>query len=264
LHDNGKTLGEEMGKYITAGIGVLTVGAMLVAIPLTIAGFGVNADTYVYEENPDKNFGLAEQLRVISGTTSDANTLLDFNIRFEENITLNKAELKLYADNINIGFGSRICASQITSSWGYNLVTWRTQPSYESPSMENCISNPTNRITFNVTNIVQDWLDGESNYGIAIVGQGQVHATFHSMDSTLITTFPPTLTIDYTIFEEGKEEDKTVIVDPSDEDDPIDTTDSKGEETEDDVTTFPEIPWWAIVIMVAGVILIIIGLIKRR
>lgn len=120
-----------------------------------------------------------------AGPTCLDRGLIKFNLSgIPSNATITSATLSLYADNnANVGmsgqptYGSNNAGwfRRVTSSWGYNTVTWNAQPTTtatDEVTLTQSINTSENYV-LNVTQLVQDIINSGTNYGFEILQQNE-------------------------------------------------------------------------------------------
>jgi len=135
-----------------------------------------DADAYVSAQAPDGNSGSTSTL--ITSFSSGPDLLRNrafvyFNLSYiPSDATVTKATLNLYLEAA--GGEEKVCMSvhRARQNWGETTITWNNQPSYNlMPSATHYVDKTLGYKTWDVTSLVQSWIDGsESNYGVAVVG----------------------------------------------------------------------------------------------
>jgi hypothetical protein len=92
---------------------------------------------------------------------------------------------------------TQLDAYGITSGPWAESMTWSSRPTVSSTSLDYVTINSTvGWYDWDITSLVQGWVNGSSNYGVAIHdGLGDKSKTFYSREST---TNPPYLSVTYT------------------------------------------------------------------
>jgi len=128
----------------------------------------VDFATYVNYGEPATSHGAESILFTgyeIGSSTQEYITLLKFE---EPNIPsgsiINSATL--YLTRFTNAGSCNICVRRITSSWSES-ATYNYRPTI-STSNYDCVSQSTGDISFDVTELIEDWEGGTSNYGVAI------------------------------------------------------------------------------------------------
>ncbi|MFF9125095.1 DNRLRE domain-containing protein [Streptomyces sp. NPDC014889] len=182
--------------------------------PVTVdptSTLAVTTDTWVQKPDyPDSQQG-SQELKSGSydGGTHVAHSYLKFDVSKFKGTHILKATMSLYS------YYSSSCdttkaptvAKRITSSWDSAKITWATQP---TTSDTNSSSNtgrwgydstcPPNWSNWGMTKLVQDWADGQPNYGLQISSADDKDVTawrrFRSANYTTVG-YAPKLVVDY-------------------------------------------------------------------
>ncbi len=144
-------------------------------------------DTHILESKQDRNTGghtLIEATTYNGGGGDEKNILVKYDLSsIPSNATITSATMDLCLINVRNGIADKtVDLHEITESWtegsGTGIdgqvvsgVTWLTQPAYSSTTMvsQTIGSMPDTWYTFNVTGLVQQWVNGtKTNYGITI------------------------------------------------------------------------------------------------
>ncbi len=152
------------------------------------------ADARVQGGSPDVGFGNGF---IWVGTPEGHRAYVQFDLlSLPANATIDSAELRLnftgtYTPTANVEVGRN------DSAWDEATITWNTRPDSTFNGNSQTIGDTAGDITWNVTPLVQQWVDGTvSNYGFALRGDGPLKS-FHSHETS--STSPPKLIITYTI-----------------------------------------------------------------
>jgi len=128
-----------------------------------------NADCLIKHDAPDANYGGSEffEVRNDFGNNSDGrawDALINFDISsIPSGANIISAKLKIYYyDYFTTDPKGRVLnLYRITSGWDEEIVTWNTQPSYDSSISSNSIVPRTfGWMTWDVTDDIQDYVDG--------------------------------------------------------------------------------------------------------
>jgi len=156
-------------------------------------------DTYINQKNSGSSYGSSTLLQTKFREGSKREALLQFDLfGIPQGAQITTAYLKLYSDykrQFRKDTATRVYAT--LGSWGES-TTWNTKPPRAS-SYEDSIAVTSTRqyIQWNITNLVQDWVDGEeTNYGVTIRSEGGGELYFTSRDSS---SNKPILYIEYSI-----------------------------------------------------------------
>ncbi len=145
-----------------------------------IVTFYAGADSQALQGHPTTNYGINPAMRVgYDGACSGETPGIDRSlVRFDlshipPGTTINSASLDLYHSS-SCGYSGQhlaITPYRITSDWQEEDVTWNTQPSIGSSYGSVSIAHGAwGWYSFNVTNLVRDWVNGTGNYGIMLRG----------------------------------------------------------------------------------------------
>ncbi len=162
----------------------------------------VGKDTFVFNGNPDTNYGDATYTawgRNNGSGVGRGNTYIEFvglNESQYQGITVNSASLCWYLYHIdgNGDYGVGVCET----SWNEDTITWRTMvgviESFSKP-----FPTDTGWVVIDVTDYVQNWLDGTwDNYGFCLHDCLSFACTeAYSSDYTDDPTLRPKLILDY-------------------------------------------------------------------
>lgn len=133
-------------------------------------GFGTRMDAFISDACPNTNYRAtfnsgvwAYELR--SGFypgLGNNRTLIMPDVEDIEDWNINVAHLQILGANMNLDMFQKpasglVWYGPITTGWGDDSVTWNTQPQFASYSYANVL--PTERTRFNVTALVQQWMD---------------------------------------------------------------------------------------------------------
>jgi hypothetical protein len=144
-----------------------------------VVTFYATADTQVLQGHPTMNYGIGPTMRTgydaCPGETPGIDRSL---VRFDlshvpPGTTINSARLDLYYSG-SCGYSSQyltITTYQITGDWQEEGVTWNIRPSpgtsYGSVPI---LHSAWGWYSFDVTELVRSWVNGDSNYGIMLRG----------------------------------------------------------------------------------------------
>ena len=179
-------------------------------------------DTYIF--NGDGNTSTYNQGKLLVGTDSSKSyrTLIKFNLpTLPTNYRMVNARLFLVNNPISganpLYIGPKIVLHKINTSWSESTAKWANMnDKYEAKIYDyicttRSSSLPTSQEIkimkktegFNITSIVQDWYNGETNNGVMIKWNDETYnssnpiAEFISKDGTQGTDYLPTLILDY-------------------------------------------------------------------
>lgn len=165
------------------------------------------ADTYITDYSPATVFGTSSPISVGNASGKLYRMLLRFNLNLiPNNAIINSAEITLMTSN---GAAVTLNIHKVTSDWDESVTNWNNQPTYNSEISSSFITPGVNAVAakINIKNIVQDWVNGEANYGIVIENDigANTTAQFYAKESST-PAYRPILTIDYSIPETGKKQ----------------------------------------------------------
>jgi hypothetical protein len=137
--------------------------------PLPVEG----KDTWVTTFRKDENYGSKEHLFIGRFYGDVERALFRFNVSdISDNAVIVSSDLQLYQYNT---WGSlenfTIGAHRITSSWLLHTVTWNSNVSFDSSSVNTCevIPSAGTWLSWDITSLVQGWVNGTiSNYGVLL------------------------------------------------------------------------------------------------
>ncbi len=176
---------------------------------LPIDTFNATEDSYIKLKNPNDNFGSELIILVDRETTDLMRVLVQFDISsIPAGATVNSATLTI--DAKKVGGDMSVGAYQLLESWSEATVTWNERSTgvnwstagstYNSTPEDllNVTKDDVGPHNFDVTSLVQDWVDGSaSNFGFMVGspdGGGDRKIEYHSREGLVI----PILVVDYT------------------------------------------------------------------
>ena len=152
-------------------------------------GYASTQDTYVHEDTPNTQRG-SEATAV--ATDSKHQTLIRFEDVFGNDANeitygseINSAQLTLTINSSVVG--STVSIYQVTTDWDetstWNSIVNGIQLGTESLATEDDTASGSGAtITFDVTNSVQNWANGTTNFGWVIVSDSSTQLEIHSVD----------------------------------------------------------------------------------
>ncbi|MEO0190276.1 MAG: DNRLRE domain-containing protein [candidate division WOR-3 bacterium] len=179
-------------------------------------------DTWIYKGQPNKNYGdgggwkditdpyhpvtIPKLFLGFSGTDKEI-VLLQFDItNLPKDKKPKRAIVKLYNDFSGSDAAIQVAAKQILSPWEEMAVTYKTAPKIAS-SPASIITlkgahnyrEPGRWYEWDVTQILEKWLSGEPNYGIALdpVGEYGVDHEIVCKENKDKADFAPVLEVEY-------------------------------------------------------------------
>ncbi len=171
------------------------------------------ADAVVYSGEENTNYGSLEIIEVgySAGTGHFRESYIKFDLSsIPSNATVTSASFKNHMKYCE-GDLTYIRTGQVTTNWVERLVTWKTKPSFTAGPTRSGACDNVEWWSFSVNQIVQNWINGQANYGFIIYSQTAA-SHLRSFDSSEYggTANQPQLTIDYTI------PDEPPVADPGD------------------------------------------------
>lgn len=190
--------------------------------PDQITGF----DSYVDIANPTTNYGNDTNIKV--GWTppypsSSVMGLLKFDLTPVQGYLITSAILSLYCHGIT-GTNYATALYRITSTWDKAVVTWNTQPSFDSgvrwdlqtPILNNWL-NLDGTFGTNLKDLIQAWIDGTyPNYGFLLRTEAISNTVLFYSSDYLGASIPspnlrPKLTLTYVIPPSGNAGGSSVL-----------------------------------------------------
>lgn len=169
---------------------------------------GAGKDAYLMQNSPDTNFGQTNELLAgFNPGTGELQTLVgDFPIQsLPSNITVLQAELALYIQEAPNGIPNNLQAYILTEDWPEAEITFSNgQTLWGSSLSSGQQTDPPGWMVFQVTDLVQAWLDGAAPMmGIGIRPNSALNRTqFVSFASHETPYLGPRLRIHYQLAEE--------------------------------------------------------------
>lgn len=150
-------------------------------------------DTVIQSGSPTVNYGTS--VSYIVNNSNDG--LLKFDLGLIPNSAIiNSATLSLTTGSSN---AVPLDFYNVLSDWNEMVVTWNTKPSVDATKLFTVTTPSTaTTMTIDVKNIVQQWVNGLTNFGLCIKSTSATSVTLHGNEATGIPN-RPTLTVDYTI-----------------------------------------------------------------
>jgi hypothetical protein len=162
------------------------------------ATLSVAADSYVSSTAPTTKYGAATTLNVGGGSI----TLLNFNLAaLPSGLTsanIQKATLTVFVNKVTTAGGLDFLP--ITGSWSESGVTYNNAPARGTAALSDVAVSAANQyITVDVTTLVQSWLSGTANHGLAIQAASAQPNTSVSLDSKEATATSHAAFLDVTL-----------------------------------------------------------------
>lgn len=162
------------------------------------------ADTWIYSEDPSRNYGSESYMRVgyqpLPGIGHDARkySLVRFDLSKIPPVSLiNKAKFYVYLEETGGAQSVEIGLLRVTSSWAEQKVTWDNQrPSMDGVYAASDVGTTRQYYTWDVTSLVQEWVNSTyPNCGLALWSGGTTYdRVFHTREGAKA----PRLEINYT------------------------------------------------------------------
>jgi len=100
-----------------------------------------------------------------------------------------------------LGFSSpiNVKTKKILSSWNQSSISWNNKPSYDINSSNLAVpdSGISNWHEWDITSSVQSWVNGEANYGTAVVTTDNESMCFFNSSDHPTSNLRPKLTVFY-------------------------------------------------------------------
>ncbi len=158
------------------------------------------ADSTISEADPNTNFGSDLTLRVAYAitTTSSERLLIHFDLSdISPGSTIDSASLVLTVDK-GESYGPKpdFIISKVAGNWAENGVTWNNYPGQGDIIGQQATTSGALIVT--ITSAVQDWVNGDANWGLEISGpEGSDTFQWAYMSRDDLST-PPRLNVVYT------------------------------------------------------------------
>ena len=150
-------------------------------------------DAYISSGSPDDNTGSENVLTIAENIPS---LLKSGSLGIPSGSEIRLAKLLLYSASI-VADPFKIQSSRVTSSWSESSVTYNNRPTWSTTSRTLTWADPAVYTWFsvNISDIVQEWVNGTSNYGIIIRNySGYDGSVFNSTESS---NYHPVIEIRY-------------------------------------------------------------------
>ncbi|MBI4514725.1 MAG: DNRLRE domain-containing protein [Deltaproteobacteria bacterium] len=156
-------------------------------------------DAFTVSTMPTTNKGTATSLEVASTVTTTKIAYMQFDLSTLPSPCsglVNQAKLRLFLKTVlPTATGGDFDVYRVTSAWAESTIKASVVPTLAvSPDISTVhvgVGNKTDFLVLDVTGAVQDWCDTPaSNYGLALVAQSGLTATFDSKESTSTSQAP--------------------------------------------------------------------------
>lgn len=155
-----------------------------------------SADAEVNTNNPDANYGSNTYYRVGVLSGKKYRVYIKFDLTgIPEGSAIISATLKLHKQS---GTDITVNVHKVSGSWSETGITWNNQPSYDSDTAaSDSAPNAEGWFEFDVTSVVQAWIDGESNYGFVLENDGATYSIVFDSREASDTSIRPKLVVEY-------------------------------------------------------------------
>jgi len=156
----------------------------LLAVPLSTwaTTAHVYADTYVSSANASLNFGTATTLNIGAGTSAVIGLDLSPLPAGLSPANIQRATLTVFVNKTAVAGGLDLFP--VTSAWTESTVTYSTIPTVGAPIATNVPVNASGvYVTFDVTNLMRQWVNGMPNNGVMIAAAAAQPGTVVNLDS---------------------------------------------------------------------------------
>ncbi len=161
------------------------------------------ADAEVYSGTPNTNYGSYNIIEVGHSTLNgfDRYSFVRFDISgIPSNAIITSSWLSVFSKQCD-GDPISVTVKQVTNDWSESTITWKSAPS--STDIDSALTVVTcdyDIYGFDVTGITQNWIDGQSNYGLYMVYDSSESflKTFYSRENGDINR-EPVLDVIYTV-----------------------------------------------------------------
>ncbi|MCC6337317.1 MAG: DNRLRE domain-containing protein [Myxococcales bacterium] len=146
-------------------------------------------DCYVWQESPDYN-GNSDTLYVGQVGATDKESFLRFDVSSEVAAGQVVVDARLVLGVMGTN-GQPIRVHEVTAAWGETEPTWATfGASYASTAVTQ-FTPEAGRVSVPLTSLVQGWVDGKPNHGVALVQDTLTPSTeFFSSDHPTLSVRP--------------------------------------------------------------------------
>lgn len=167
-------------------------------------GFIPSDDTTIKDSGPNTNYGSQPDIEVRPDNGADRRALIRFDLSaIPPGSIVSTASLFLFEKDDDPNQVTYIY--RVTSSWNEDSATWEfpwTNPGGDfdnsfvyavyPPSQINCM------LTIDITNLVQEWVNGTPNYGLLLYSTGTNHIIKYSSKEETVVEQHPKLYVEYT------------------------------------------------------------------
>jgi hypothetical protein len=167
-------------------------------------GFIPSDDTTIKDSGPNTNYGSQPDIEVRPDNGADRRALIRFDLSaIPPGSIVSTASLFLFEKDDDPNQVTYIY--RVTSSWNEDSATWEfpwTNPGGDfdnsfvyavyPPSQINCM------LTIDITNLVQEWVNGTPNYGLLLYSTGTNHIIKYSSKEETVVEQRPKLYVEFT------------------------------------------------------------------
>jgi hypothetical protein len=167
-------------------------------------GYSPSDDAFIKSSSPTSNFGSLPDIEVRPDSDGNRRGLLRFDLSsIPPGSIITSASLYLYEEDKKPDQVTYIY--KVTTDWNENSATWDSpwlnpggdfdgSNPYASflPNQTDCM------LTIDLTDLVQEWADGEPNYGFMLSSTGPNHIIRYSSKENIAADQHPKLQISYT------------------------------------------------------------------
>jgi hypothetical protein len=169
-------------------------GARAGAAPDATITLNPVADAYVYSASPTTNYGTAPTLYVGSQSTSaTGRALLRFDLSsIPAGSTVQSASFQAYLVQTSSSPATLdVELKRIDAPWQEGTVTWNTQPGYTGANNVIGVGKTMGYYSWDVASLVQTWVNGNPNYGLALMSKNESTLGWRGFASRESTAPPP-------------------------------------------------------------------------
>ena len=151
------------------------------------------ADAYVYSAAPAANYGAAAILYVGSQSTSATGRgIFRFDLStIPAGATVLSADFRAYLAQTSTSPAILdVELKRIDAPWQEMTVAWNTQPGYTGANNVLGVGTGLGYTSWNVTGLVQTWVSGAPNYGLALLSKNETTIGWRGLASRESTSPP--------------------------------------------------------------------------
>jgi hypothetical protein len=167
-------------------------------------GITPSDDAFLRASSPDSNFGSQADIEVRPDNGANRRGLVRFDLSpIPQGSTVTSATLYLFEEDKKLDQVTHIY--KVTSSWNESSVTWNSPWVNPGADFDNSyayasfLPNQTDcMLTIDLTEIVQEWVNGTPNHGFLLYSTGPNHILRYSSKENSAVEQHPKLSIVYT------------------------------------------------------------------